>query len=186
MKRPIGVTIIAILTFFGATILALGSCAFFFVAFMAMTGVDAAEPISVAIVGMAIAGGFSLLVLSGVDLSCNWSVGFARMGSDRFNRVDFYGSRMCNSQPPGKRRHPRPGLDLFDRLFWITARQLWSEWKQALIVVTPETVVRWHQAGFHLYWKLISRVRKPVGRRRTSKEVQEFVGPHHRSERMPS
>src|ERR1700693_1477715 len=74
-----------------------------------------------------------------------------------------------------KRRHPRPGLDLFDRLFWITARQLWSEWKQALIVITPETVVRWHQAGFHLYWKLISRVRKPVGRRRTSKEVQELI-----------
>jgi putative transposase len=43
-----------------------------------------------------------------------------------------------------ERRHPRPGLDLFDRLFWITARQLWSEWKQALVVVTPETVVRWH------------------------------------------
>jgi hypothetical protein len=66
VKRPIGVTMIAILTFFGATILALGSCAFFVVAFIAMTGVDAAEPISVAIIGMAIAGGFSLLVLSGV------------------------------------------------------------------------------------------------------------------------
>jgi len=43
------------------------------------------------------------------------------------------------------------------------------------IVVTPETVARWHQAGFHLYLKLISRVRKPVGRRRTSKEVQELI-----------
>ncbi len=66
MKRPIGVTIIAILTFFGATILVLGSFAFFFVAFMGMTGGNAGEPVSVAIVGMAMAGGFSLLVLSGV------------------------------------------------------------------------------------------------------------------------
>lgn len=66
MKRPIGVTIIAILTFFGAAILVLGACAFFFVAFMAMTGVNAEQPVSLAIVGMAVAGGFSLLVLSGV------------------------------------------------------------------------------------------------------------------------
>jgi hypothetical protein len=66
MKRPIGVTIIAVLMFFGATILALGSVAFFFVAVMGMTGVDPGEPVSVAITGMGVAGGFSLLVLGGV------------------------------------------------------------------------------------------------------------------------
>jgi len=43
------------------------------------------------------------------------------------------------------------------------------------IVVTPETVVRWHRAGFRLYWKLISKVRRPVGRRQTSKEIQELI-----------
>src|ERR1700737_1505542 len=42
-----------------------------------------------------------------------------------------------------KRRHPRPRLAALDRLFWIIARRLWSGWKQALIIVTPETVVRW-------------------------------------------
>jgi hypothetical protein len=66
MKRPIGVTIIAVLTFFGATILALSSVAFFFVAVMGMTGGDSGEPVSVAISGMGLAGGFSLLVLGGV------------------------------------------------------------------------------------------------------------------------
>src|SRR5207247_6342709 len=44
-----------------------------------------------------------------------------------------------------------------------------------LIAVTPETVVRWHRRGFRLYWKLISKVRRPVGRRQTSKEVQELI-----------
>src|SRR6266478_5108666 len=34
---------------------------------------------------------------------------------------------------------------------------------------------RWHKAGFRLYWKLISKVRRPVGRRQTSKEVQELI-----------
>src|SRR3981189_2123336 len=74
-----------------------------------------------------------------------------------------------------KRRHPRPRLDLLDKLFWVAVRRFWSEWRQALIVVTPETVVRWHRAGFRLYWKLISRVRSPTGRRQTSKEVRELI-----------
>ena len=42
-----------------------------------------------------------------------------------------------------KRRHPRPSLGLFDKLFWVIARRVWSAWKQSLILVTPETVVRW-------------------------------------------
>jgi len=65
VKRPAGVTIIAVLTFFGAALLALGSIAFFFVAVMVMTGGDAGDPISVAIAGMGVAGGFSMLVLAG-------------------------------------------------------------------------------------------------------------------------
>jgi hypothetical protein len=56
-----------------------------------------------------------------------------------------------------KRRHPRSQLGRLDKLFWVVIRQLWSQWKKALIVVTPETVVRWHQAGFRLYWRLISK-----------------------------
>jgi hypothetical protein len=66
VKRPIGVTIIAVLTFLGAAILALGAVSFFFVAFLGMTGGDSGDPASVAIAGMGIAGGFSLLVLAGV------------------------------------------------------------------------------------------------------------------------
>jgi len=74
-----------------------------------------------------------------------------------------------------KRRHPRPRLDLLDKLFWVAVRRFWSGWQQSLIVVTPGTVVRWHRAGFRLYWKLISKVRRPVGRRQTSKEIQEWI-----------
>jgi len=66
MKRPVGVTVVAVLTFFVATILALGSFAFYFVAILAMTGGDAEEPVSGTLAGMGLAGGFSLLVLAGV------------------------------------------------------------------------------------------------------------------------
>src|SRR5271157_1089061 len=74
-----------------------------------------------------------------------------------------------------KRRHPRPGLGVMDKLFWVAVRRFWSQWKQALIVVTPETVVRWHRAGFRLYWGLLSKAKKPIGRRQTSKEVRELI-----------
>jgi putative transposase len=74
-----------------------------------------------------------------------------------------------------KRRRPRPRLSVFDKLFWILERRFWSRWKQALIIVTPETVVQWHRAGFRLYWRLISRVQKPIGRTQTPKHVRELI-----------
>src|ERR1017187_9406754 len=74
-----------------------------------------------------------------------------------------------------KRKHPKPKLRVLDKLFWVAARRFWSEWKQSLIVVTPETVIRWHRAGFRLYWSFISKVRTQVGRRRLSKEARELI-----------
>lgn len=74
-----------------------------------------------------------------------------------------------------KRRHPRPSLGLFDKLFWVIARRVWSTWKNSLILVTPGTVVRWHRSGFRMYWRLISRVRRQVGRKRTPKELRELI-----------
>ena len=74
-----------------------------------------------------------------------------------------------------KRKHPRPRLSALDRLFWVLASKLWSSWKQSLIIVTPETVVRWHQAGFALYWRAISNARRVVGRKRISKEVRNLI-----------
>ena len=73
------------------------------------------------------------------------------------------------------RRHPRPKLSPLDKLFWVLARRIWSAWKQALLVVAPETVVRWHRAGFRLYWSLISQVRRQVGRKPLSKEVRDLI-----------
>jgi len=65
-KRPAGVTIIAVLTFCGAVILALSSFSFFLIAVMGTTSKDGRQPVSAAIDGMGVAGGFSLLVLASV------------------------------------------------------------------------------------------------------------------------
>ena len=74
-----------------------------------------------------------------------------------------------------KRKHPRPRLRAFDKIFWVSARRFWSGWKQALIVVSPETVVGWHRTGFKLYWRAISRARRVIGRKRISKEVHNLI-----------
>jgi len=78
------------------------------------------------------------------------------------------------SRPRALLRHPRPSIDPFDKLFWVIARRVWSDWKHSLIV-TPETVVRWHRTGFRMYCRLISRVRRQVGRRPAPKEVRELI-----------
>ncbi len=74
-----------------------------------------------------------------------------------------------------KRKRPRPRIAALDKLFWVLARRFWPGWQQALIVVTPDTVVRWHLAGFALYWRAISRARRVFGRKTISKEVRNLI-----------
>src|SRR6516165_595392 len=74
-----------------------------------------------------------------------------------------------------KRRDPRPPIGILDKLFWVVASRFWAGWKEALVVVSPETVVRWHRAGFAMYWRAISTVRRVTGRKRIPKEVRDLI-----------
>lgn len=74
-----------------------------------------------------------------------------------------------------KERRPRPRFSTSDRLFWTTLSRLWSKWQLALILVEPETVVRWHRAGFKRYWNWTSRHRTRAGRRCVSRELRELI-----------
>ena len=58
----------------------------------------------------------------------------------------------------------RPKLRPRDRVFWVLLSRLWSNWRSALAIVQPETVIQWHRMGFKLYWRWKSR----AGKRRTS------------------
>jgi hypothetical protein len=74
-----------------------------------------------------------------------------------------------------RKRHPQPRLTTIDRLFWLMLSQLWAGWRRALILVQPETVVRWHRAGFGLYWTWLSRHRFRAGRKCVSRELHELI-----------
>src|SRR5262245_35750484 len=71
------------------------------------------------------------------------------------------------------RRHRRPRLSPLDRAFWVALVRLWPRWKQALVIVKPDTVVRWHREGFRRYWRSIS-VPGP-GRQRISEETRDLI-----------
>jgi putative transposase len=46
------------------------------------------------------------------------------------------------------RRHRRPKLRKLDRFFWLLLSRSWERWKETLIIVKPETVLRWHRRRF--------------------------------------
>ncbi len=75
-----------------------------------------------------------------------------------------------------KRRHPSPRLGLRDKMFWVALRRLWSDWKKCFYLVAPETLPRWHSAGFRLYWTILCKARKRVrGGKRISKEIRQLI-----------
>jgi transposase InsO family protein len=73
----------------------------------------------------------------------------------------------------GRRPHSR--LTVADKWFWVMLRRLWPGWRQALMLVQPETVVGWHRAGFKLYWQWLSRHRSAAGRRCVSKDLRQLI-----------
>ena len=46
----------------------------------------------------------------------------------------------------------KPKLTPLDRLLWAWLCGVWPDWRSALIVVKPETVIAWHRKGFRLFW----------------------------------
>src|SRR6202158_2881021 len=54
-----------------------------------------------------------------------------------------------------------PQLTRRDR-FWLLA---WASrvahWTQALVIIQPDTLLRWHRAGLRLFWKHISKPKSP-------------------------
>ena len=55
-----------------------------------------------------------------------------------------------------KRAAPRPRLRPSDRLLWVLLARVWAGWRQPLVIVTPDTVLRWQRRRFCEYWAKLS------------------------------
>jgi len=65
---------------------------------------------------------------------------------------------------------------------WVLARRRCAGWREHLAIVTPDTVVRWHRQGWHLFWRWKSR--SQGGRPRLSPEVRELIATISRENRL--
>jgi hypothetical protein len=45
-----------------------------------------------------------------------------------------------------------PQLYTPDRLLWVWLSRVWADWRSALVIVKPETVIAWHRKAFRLFW----------------------------------
>src|SRR5712692_2191998 len=68
----------------------------------------------------------------------------------------------------------KPKLTPLDRLLWTWLCGVWADWRSALIVVKPETVIAWHRKGFRLFWTWRVRRGQP-GRPSVPKNVRDLI-----------
>jgi putative transposase len=68
----------------------------------------------------------------------------------------------------------RPRLRATDRLFWVVLARVWVDWRAALVIVKPETVIGWHRKGFRLFWTWKGRLGR-AGRPTVSREISDLI-----------
>jgi putative transposase len=73
-----------------------------------------------------------------------------------------------------RRRSKRPQFGRLDRLLWVWLSKQWAGWREALHLVRPETVIRWHRQGFRAFWTWKSRHGR-VGRPRVGSELADLL-----------
>jgi hypothetical protein len=74
-----------------------------------------------------------------------------------------------------RRRMPkRPDLNNTDRFLFVWLYHWFPSVLGAVAIVRPETIIRWHRAGFRAYWRWRSRNR--VGRPKISSELRTLIG----------
>jgi putative transposase len=61
-----------------------------------------------------------------------------------------------------------------DRIFWVWLRRVWADWKSALLIVKPATVIAWHRKGFRLFWSWRIRHGKR-GRPAVPEEIRDLI-----------
>jgi putative transposase len=56
-----------------------------------------------------------------------------------------------------RRQVKRPVCTKTDRILLVLLARAVRTWRQALLLVQPETLLRWHRQGFRLFWKYTSK-----------------------------
>src|SRR5947209_1877364 len=71
------------------------------------------------------------------------------------------------------RQSDKPKFQPVDRLWLVIFASLVKSWREALLIIKPDTLLKWHRGGFKLFWKLKSKA-KPT--KRQPRISQETIG----------
>ena len=90
------------------------------------------------------------------------------------SRLEAENLFLCHQLNVALRRAPhRLRLRGPDRAFLVWMTRLWPSLIDAVQVVQPETVLRWHRAGFRAFWRWKSR--KRAGRPKIDRELRDLI-----------
>ena len=92
----------------------------------------------------------------------------------RFHRVTVLRMLVLRQQHAVyKRSERKPRLKDRDRLFWSLVSRVWKDWRSELILVRPETVIRWRKRKFREFWRKKSG--STIGRPAIPRKHIEFI-----------
>jgi putative transposase len=77
-----------------------------------------------------------------------------------------------------KRRQMRPGLNNADRQFWQLLSRLWSDCRSVLVIVKPDTIIRWQKKRFRDFWKRKCKPGRPCIPRQHISFIRRISGDH--------
>src|SRR5207248_1357899 len=96
------------------------------------------------------------------------------LSNERLLRADLLLKRYSRSEQPNefplmlrqqinvlRRTAPKALHSGIDRSISVGVYRLSPDARDALAIIKPDTVVRWHRAGFRPYWRLVRRIASP-------------------------
>ena len=100
-----------------------------------------------------------------------WALGLRLKSRERIEAENLALRHQLNVVCRSTRKRVR--LCRSDRLLFIWLYRRWPGVLDSVVIIQPETVVRWHRRGFEAFWRWKSRGRP--GRQRIPREVRDLI-----------
>ena len=68
-----------------------------------------------------------------------------------------------------QRSDPKLKITGSDRIFFSIIKDIFSNWRDRMFIVKPDTVIKWHKKAFRIYWQWKSKPKN--GRPMINKEI---------------
>ena len=109
--------------------------------------------------------------MMGIVRALWWIIGSRLKSRERLEAENLALRQQLNVVCRSARQRPR--LRGSDRLLFVWLYRLWPCVLDSIVIVQPETVLRWHRGGFKAFWRRKSQ--GAPGRPRIPKEIRHLI-----------